>query len=216
MDDSAKIERVTYLPVYVTPYYSGPQSAGAAPQAVAVGTTYDALLGSAQKADILTVRDMIMKENALVTPMTLFVLSARLFDVGERQEAVFWFYAARDRYRVTQAIGDPGVLGSALEACNAFNQLMGPFINGYAFCDIDRQIKTLKAAAQWTVSNPYKTLLNPRIPSKYADREKAMADMAQSRIQEALKSEAYLTDPKNRQEILDGRKQSGADQKFCD
>jgi hypothetical protein len=215
MAEASKNERVSYLPFYVTPFYSGPKAAGAPPEEVAVGGQFDAGLKSTRKADVLAVRDLIVKENALVTPMTLFVLSARLFDVGERWESVFWFYAARDRYRITQAVGDNGFLAQALDACNSFNTLMGPFINGYAFCDIDRQIKTLKASAEWTAKNPYKALLNPKIPSPHANREKAMADVAASRMQEALKSEAYLKDPKHRQEILEGRMKNGADERYC-
>lgn len=215
MDGSSKNERVTYLPIYVTPYYSGPKAAGAPPEEVAVGRQFDAGLRSTQKGDVLAIRDMIVRDNALVTPMTLFVLSARLFDAGEKQEAVFWFYAARDRYRITQAVGDPGVLATALDACNAFNTLMGPFINGYAFCNIDQQIKTLKAAAQWTAKNPYKTLLNPKLPSPHADREKAIGVAAQKRMDEALKSEEYLRDPKKRAEIVEGRKKNGMDEKYC-
>ena len=30
--------------------------------------------------------------------MTMMVLAIRLYDVGLRDDAVFWFYAAKDRY----------------------------------------------------------------------------------------------------------------------
>jgi len=38
---------------------------------------------------------MIVARPEAVTPMTMMVLAIRLYDVGLRDDAVFWFYASR-------------------------------------------------------------------------------------------------------------------------
>jgi hypothetical protein len=210
------IEKVTYLPIYVTPFYSGPKKQGELPSEVNTGMAeFDKLLKTNNKNDILKVRDLINKDNARVTPMTLFILSARLFDVGEKDEAVFWFYTARDRFRVTQKVGDNIFLATALDTSNSFNELMGPSINGYAFCDIDKQVKTIKAAAAWTKLNPYSTLLLPQIKSPHPDRQKIIDEVVKERINQAAMNEDYFKDPKNKEEIISSRKKNKADEKYC-
>ena len=58
---------------------------------------YNDLLSSSRREDILATRDLIVAAPKLVTPMTLMVLAIRLYDVGLRDDAVFWFYAAKDQ-----------------------------------------------------------------------------------------------------------------------
>jgi hypothetical protein len=86
-----------FIGAFVEPYYVGPEAAGTAPKKIAVAQKFDARLRSTVSADIAAVRDEIRKDNGLITPMTFFVLSARLYDVGLRDDAVFWFYAAKDQ-----------------------------------------------------------------------------------------------------------------------
>ncbi len=210
------IEKVTFIPAYVLPFYSGPRKAGGPPETVAVATNFDKNLSSTKEENILEVRDAILKDNATITPMTMFVLSSRLYDVGLKDDAVFWFYAAKDRCIVTRTVGDPNVLAIALDACNSFITLLGNFINGYAFCNIDKQGKAFKDAAEWTSKNPYKALLNPVIPSPHKDREKVMKEAAANRIQQALKEESYFKDQANREKLIEGRKKNFMDLKYCD
>src|SRR4051794_14417691 len=90
-------EPVKHIGVYVQPYYESAQSQDSRPR-VAVAKKYDELLSSNKKEDIVAARDMIQKEPQLITPMTLMVLAIRLYDVGLRNDSVFWFYVAKDRY----------------------------------------------------------------------------------------------------------------------
>jgi hypothetical protein len=78
----------------------------------------------------------------------LYVAAIRLYDLGYRKEAVYWFYSAQYRGRQfgvlldqtkMKSIGSPGF--ELLHAQNAFYQLVGPYINGYAFGDIDGLVK---------------------------------------------------------------------------
>ena len=98
-------EPVRQIGIYVQPFYESARTPGGQPQ-VSVGKQYDALLSSSRREDILAVRDLIVAAPKLVTPMTLMVLAIRLYDVGLRDEAVFWFYVAKDRYIVMSDVLD--------------------------------------------------------------------------------------------------------------
>ena len=79
--------------------------------------------------------------------MAMMVLAIRLYDVGLRDDAVFWFYAAKERYIVMSEVLDvkTQTLAQADDAMRSFASLAGPIINGYAFCDL---AKTNRAARQ--------------------------------------------------------------------
>ena len=70
----------------------------------------------------------------------LYVAAIRLYDLGYRKEAIYWFYSAQYRGRQFGVLLDQTKMGSIgspgfelLHAQNAFYQLVGPYINGYAF-----------------------------------------------------------------------------------
>src|SRR5207237_4490860 len=83
--------------VDVPPYYIAGGSYGA-PPTVAVDPQFDKLLASAKRADIQQAAVAIAARPDLVKPDTLIVLAMRLYDVGLRDDAVFWYYAGRDRF----------------------------------------------------------------------------------------------------------------------
>ena len=58
--------------------------------------------------------------------MTLMVLAIRLYDVGPRDDAVFWFYAAKDRYISLLGAIDENALGSAPDAVRSFADARRP------------------------------------------------------------------------------------------
>jgi hypothetical protein len=89
--------------------------------------------------------------------MTLMVLAIRLYDVGLRDDAVFWFYVAKNRYLTLEDVVDvsmPG-LASVNAAMKNFAGQVGPYINGYAFCDPGKQHDTMLKAIAWVEKNPY-------------------------------------------------------------
>ena len=133
-------EPVRQVGIDVQPFYESARTPGGQPR-VAVGKQYNDLLSSSRREDILAARDLIVAAPKLVTPMTLMVLAIRLYDVGLRDDAVFWFYAAKDRYIVMSDVLDVKTpqLAQADEAVRNFATLAGPVINGYAFCDLAKQ-----------------------------------------------------------------------------
>ena len=88
--------------------------------------------------------------------MTLMVLAIRLYDVGLRDDAVFWFYAAKNRYFTLAGVADVRTpqLAQVEDAVRNFAVLAGPVINGYAFCDVANQQKQQAKALQWVTDHP--------------------------------------------------------------
>jgi hypothetical protein len=207
---------VKTVAVEVEPYYSAPRSPGERPR-VAVGDSVSAKLASLRREDILAVRDGIVAKPDVITPMTLMVLAIRLYDIGERDEAVMWFYAAKTRYLVLAAVVDIKAAGLAQvqDAVQAFAYLAGPVINGYAFCDLARQQAAHSAALDWVEKNPYATMSMARLPARPGDRKaNARRALAQAR-DNAAKERAYFADPNNAAEFFETRKANGADGKYC-
>jgi hypothetical protein len=122
-----------HIDAYVTPYYdsTGP--------AIHVGS-YSSGLGSAKREIfVATILRMKKEWGALGFPQ-LYVAAIQLFDRGYRNEATYWFYTAQYRGRQfglladQKKLGDMGAPGFELyHGQDAFFQLVGPSINGYAF-----------------------------------------------------------------------------------
>ena len=86
--------KVRSIDIYVTPYYSA--NAGKV-EYVKVYDKIDELLKSGKEEDFKKAEKIVQDAPQMVSPITLFVLSARAYDLGLRDDAVFWFYAAKNR-----------------------------------------------------------------------------------------------------------------------
>lgn len=210
-------EPVRHIGIRVQPYYEAARTPGGTPR-VAVGSGFEAL-ASKRRADIAALRDRIVADPRLVTPMTLMVLAIRLYDVGLRDDAVFWFYAARDRYLTLATVVDvhAGGLAQVEEAVRSFSTLAGPFINGYAFCDVANQQAIRAKALDWVEQNPYEAIFMDRLPAKAnaRDRKAALRDAVAAARTSAAKESAYLADPKNIAQLKADRAKNQMDVKFC-
>ncbi|HEY1978056.1 MAG TPA: hypothetical protein VGG89_16010 [Candidatus Baltobacteraceae bacterium] len=135
---AASKDATDHIAIYVTPFYN---SAG---PIVRVGQ-YSAGLASHDERDVVaTIRRMKQHWSSLRF-YELYVGAIRLYDLGYRNEAVYWFYTAQYRGRLFGMLADEKRLGSIgdtgfelFHAQNAFFELSGPAINGYAFGDVDR------------------------------------------------------------------------------
>jgi len=81
----------------------------------------------------------------------MYVAAIRLYDLGFRKESIYWFYSAQYRGRLLATLVDRDKMGSMGEpglelvhAANAFQQLVGPYVNGYAFGDIDQLVPIIE------------------------------------------------------------------------
>jgi hypothetical protein len=209
-------EPVKFINLYVLPYYESSKDAAGSPR-VNTSKEHNALLASTKQADIVKARDDISQKNELITPITLAVLAIRLYDVGLRDDAVFWFYVAKDRYATLAAVADMNTsqLAQVADAFKNFASLAGPVINGYAFCDLSKQRKARTKAFQWVTDNPYKAIFLPQIPALSGDRTQNLAAGLAGIQNNISKEQAYLTDAKNIAEIKQARAKNDVDAQFC-
>src|SRR5437867_7022385 len=138
INDPARIE------IYVTPYYNskGP--------VIDVGRFSSGLAAKGESEFVATIAKMKQSWDNLSFP-EMYVAAIRLYDLGFRKESIYWFYSAQYRGRLLAtlidrekmgSIGDPGF--ELVQAANAFQQLVGPYVNGYAFGDIDRLVPIIE------------------------------------------------------------------------
>jgi hypothetical protein len=95
-----------------------------------------------------------------LTPEQMFVLAIRLYNLGEKDDSVYWFYEAQfraklflktvDSTRVSR--GDPTY--ELLMDYNSFTESAGKPINGYAGCDVDNWVKIAKVVEDDNPSPP--------------------------------------------------------------
>jgi hypothetical protein len=210
------VEPVKRIAIYVQPYYQAADSPDE-PPLVAIGESLSGMLRSNRREDIVAARDFIVAQPRLVTPMSLMVLAIRLYDVGLRDDAVFWFYVAKDRFITLSDVIDIDASGMAQveDAVRSFATLAGPVINGYAFCDLAKQKELRAKALAWVEQNPYQVVFMDRFTAKPGDRAanlKLAIRVAQLNVD---KEQTYFADPKHVEDFYATRKRNEADVKFC-
>ena len=155
-----------HIEVYVTPYYNskGP--------AVEVGPFSSGLAAKNESEFVATIAKMKQSWNTLNFP-EVYVAAIRLYDLGFRKDSIYWFYSAQYRARLFATVIDQekmGSIGSAgfelFHAQNAFQQLVGPYINGYAFGDIDQLIPIIEKVQSEGKTVPDLTRIYPRVTFK--------------------------------------------------
>jgi hypothetical protein len=148
LEAAEPVSDASHIDVYVTPYYNskGPS--------VSVGR-FSSGLASAKEDEFLATITRMKKDWDQLTFPELYVAAIQLYDLGYRKEAVYWFYSAQYRGRQFGILLDQSKMGSIgspgfelLQAQNAFFQLVGPYINGYAFGDIDGLVKVVERVQQ--------------------------------------------------------------------
>src|SRR5438067_4781150 len=102
-----------------------------------------------------------------------YVAAIRLYDLGFRKQSIYWFYSAQYRGRLLAtlvdrekmgSIGDPGF--ELVHAQNAFQQLVGPYINGYAFGDVDQLVPIIERVQRGGKTVPDLTKIYPGVTFK--------------------------------------------------
>ena len=151
------------IEIYVTPYYNseGP--------AINVGPFSKGLAANSEPEFVATISKMMQSwDNLSFTEM--YVATIRLYDLGFRKESIYWFYSAQYRGRLLATLidqeklgnmGDPGF--ELFHAQNAFQQLVGPYINGYAFGDIDQLIPIIERVQKEGKTVPDLTKIYPSV-----------------------------------------------------
>jgi len=163
---SQTITDPAHIEVYVTPYYN---SKG---QAVDVGPFSSGLAAKSEPEFVATISKM-KQSWATLNFAEVYVAAIRLYDLGFRKESIYWFYSAQYRGRLLGTLIDQEKMGSMgdpgfelFQAQNAFQQLVGPYINGYAFGDIDQLIPIIERVRKEGKVVPDLTKIYPRVTFK--------------------------------------------------
>ena len=214
--DETSAKPVKQIDIYVTPYYISAKTLDSHPT-VAVATAFDTQLSSNKREDILAVREAIQAQSKLITPMTLMVLAIRLYDVGLRDDAVFWFYVAKDRAITMADVLDmkAASLATADDAIDSFATLAGPFINGYAFCNLAKQRDQALESIAWTEQHPYDAVFMEKLPALPGDRAQNLRKSIETLKENTQKERQYFDDPKNLEDFNKSRKENHAAEQFC-
>ncbi len=114
----------------------------------------DRLASCDTRVALAAAREILNSPRTLNEPLEMFPAALALFMNGEKDEAIFWFYAAqlRVRYQLAFEKGDRGQLLTVMM------MTMGPFINNYALQDVRRLDKALDRVSEWDqrTPNPFK------------------------------------------------------------
>ena len=211
---AANDDKVRSVDIYVTPYYSA--NAGKA-EFVKVYDKIDDLLKSGKVEDFKKAEKIVQDAPQMVSPITLFVLSARAYDLGLRDDAVFWFYNAKNRAILLREVInlDDDKFFEVKSAIGAFMKLVGDVVNPYAFCDIKKQQEIADKALEWTKKNAYEAMFSPEFSSPHEDRKAALAKGIEKLESRNKKEKDYFLDKDNLAKFKAMRKQNGTDEKFC-
>ena len=181
-----------HIDVYITPYYNskGP--------AIEVGLFSSRLAAKNEPEFVATIAKMKKSWDTLNFPET-YVAAIRLYDLGFRKESIYWFYSAQYRGRLFASLidrdkmgnmGDPGF--ELFQAQNAFQQLVGPYINGYAFGDIDQLVPIIERVQREGRVVPDLTKIYPRVafkPKSEWDAENKALNEGMTKLLVMLKNE---------------------------
>src|SRR5436190_22480354 len=155
-----------HIEVYVTPYYNskGP--------AIDVGPFSSGLAAKNETEFVAAIAKMKKSRDTLNFAET-YVAAIRLYDLGFRKESIYWFYSAQYRGRLFASLIDRDKMGSMgdpgfelFQAQNACQQLVGPYINGYAFGDIDQLVPIIERVQREGQTVPDLTKIYPRVAFK--------------------------------------------------
>src|SRR3954467_7083147 len=155
-----------HIEVYITPYYNskGP--------AIDVGPFSNGLAAKNETEFVATIAKMKKSWDTLNFAET-YVAAIRLYDLGFRNESIYWFYSAQYRGRLFATLIDREKMGSIgnpgfelFQAQNAFQTLVGPYINGYAFGNIDELVPIIERVQRQGKVVPDLTKIYPRVTFK--------------------------------------------------
>jgi hypothetical protein len=107
------------------------------------------------KKELLTndITKMIALENRISVGIdscdieSIYFLSIRLYDLGKKDDAFYWFHTAKARALIFMNMLDPrkiGGMGSPAfeleQLFGAINELVGEYMNGYGFNDVNKGV----------------------------------------------------------------------------
>lgn len=198
------------LPIAVSPFYNAEN------KQINVGS-YSEQLNTSDFQELTTIAGEMAKQKDALTPEQMFVLAIRLFDLGDNDNAVYWFYEAQFRAKLFQAALDPLQIASvgdpAFElpaAYSAFTQLSGEYINGYAGCDIDNWIRIATMVKDANPEPPELDKLFPGVAFVESGQWQSLNNQVADGLNGLIE---YLSN--NQESVKQQRESTNMDARFC-
>lgn len=126
------------IPFYAEPYYNYN------PLKITIGKYKKELLTNDTSA-LTILADKIKSDINNTDIESIYFLSIRLYDLGKKDDAFYWFQTAKSRARIFINMLDPKKIGSIgdetfelKQLFITFNQIVGEYLNGYGLNDIDK------------------------------------------------------------------------------
>ena len=130
---------------------------------------YSQQLGTPDLQELTVLAQEMAQQKGELTPEQMFVLAIRLYDLGEKDDSVYWFYEAQFRAKLFRTsldadhiAGISELSSGLLSSYEAFTELAGEYINGYAGCDVDNWVNIAKIVKD---SNPTPPELDKLFPN---------------------------------------------------
>ena len=195
--------------VVIAPFYDwdGPK--------VEVGE-YGKEIAASDAKSIVSLSVNLKKQREKLKIETMYVLAIRLYDLGQKDESVYWFYSAQYRAKVFAAVLDKKSIGGIgdhtyelTKAHIAFFVTSGMYINGYAFGKLDMLEQTILKVIDEGKKLPNFSAIYPTI--KFIDSKTWQESNSENRSKlESLLE--YIK--KNRSLIKKQRTENGIEEKF--
>lgn len=203
-------EPVKSIDIYVKPYYSAEKGKA---NNVFVHEKIDPMLRENTVKGYQSAVKFVEENSARISPMTMFTLAARAYDLGLRDESVKWFYRGQDRLITALYVLD--LPKQTVAENTGFAQLVGRFVNPYAFCDMQKQRKAAEDAVSWTIAHPYGVVFIPTLPSKFSDRKVALKE-AEEKLKARLKEQdEFFATPEKKAKWQKERIENLVNERFC-
>ena len=197
------------IPFYALPYYNYK------PLTITIGKYKKELLTTDTAA--LTRLAATIKADINNTDVeSLFFLSIRLYDLGKKDAAFYWFQTAKARARVFMSMLDPAKTGGMgapaferVQLFGAIDEIVGEYLNGYGFNDIDKGLAVfIRVRSEVKDIRSYKAVYKQIAFLDDAKLESAKAD----KVADLGKTIAYIR--ANKADIKKERIKNGVQDKY--
>jgi len=171
------------MPIFVSPYYNSNGSTG---PIIQVGK-FSRDLTTADGKSIQALVNRMKTEWSTLSVVQMYVAAIRLFDLGHRDDGVYWFYSAQYRARLLVMVsvpeksdGDtPAEPGGRFPSHHAFFTVAGHHINHYAHRRPRMLARTIQRVANEHETPPPLRTIYPTVnfipDSQWDDRHRELA-----------------------------------------
>jgi hypothetical protein len=198
------------MSISVSPFYNSQGTQ------IQVGDYSERLKTNDLKTLTTTAQEMSQKKEAL-TPEQMYVLAIRLYDLGDKDNAVYWYYEAQFRARLFQQAIEPAQLMRTSDrtfqlttAYDSFQKLAGEPINGYAGCDLDNWVKLMQTVKDANTVAPELDKIFPDVVFVKQDRWQTINDEVSAGLGKLID---YISN--NGEAVKQQRAQQKMDARFC-